>query len=210
MLQITNSKDNLEKKDEIVATAQKWFGQYGFKKTSMIEISNDLEMSKGLLYYYFPDKGHLYKAVVEKEFVEFKATLNKQLSTMKDPFEMLSEFTRLRLLHFRKLVNLSRFNVEEMKKMNAVFCKTRDNFQLFEKEVIVGILIEANKEKLLYVTKPDEIAGLILDILRGIRITMVKDKQFYFLSDEEFESLVKKTESFIDIFISGLKFQTMS
>ena len=88
MIQVTSSKDHTNKKEEIIAVAQERFGQYSFKKTSMREIANDLEMSKGLLYYYFPDKEHLYNAVVEKEFLEFKSNLIQQLGKTDDPFEM--------------------------------------------------------------------------------------------------------------------------
>ena len=59
------------KTDLIIEAAQKRFGLYGVEKTSMREIANDLKLSKASLYYYFPDKESLYKAVVEKEQKEF-------------------------------------------------------------------------------------------------------------------------------------------
>ena len=59
--------ENTEKINLIVNAAQKRFGVFGLLKTTMQEIASDLCLSKGLLYYYFPGKEHLYKAVVEKE-----------------------------------------------------------------------------------------------------------------------------------------------
>ena len=62
MVAISHSNDYTEKIDQIIESAQKRFGIFGLMKTTMREIAEDLNMSKGLLYYYFPDKEHLYKA----------------------------------------------------------------------------------------------------------------------------------------------------
>lgn len=209
MILSSNSKDNSDKKDEIVAAAQERFGQYGFKKTSMLEIANDLDISKGLLYYYFPDKEHLYNAVVEKEFIVFKSNLIEQLEKLDNPFEMLKTYVHLRLTHFNTLFNLSRFKLDEMKKLNKVMCQTRDLFQKFEMDVIKDILKKGNEQQLLKVN-PVKTAELLFDLLRGLRIAMIKDKQFFYLTPEEFNLLAKKNEAFIDIFIAGLQHQAQS
>ena len=61
--------DSQSKTEQIIKFAQKRFGQYGFEKTTMNEIASDLNMCKGSLYYYFPDKEHIYLAVAKKEHV---------------------------------------------------------------------------------------------------------------------------------------------
>ncbi len=207
MVQTVSTSDNTEKKNEIISAAQKRFGQYGFKKTSMAEIASDLEMSKGLLYYYFPDKEYLYIAVVDKELQEFKTTLVKHLEVIEHPFDMLKEYLNLRLIHFRHLMNLSQFRFDEMKKLNKAMCQSRDQFKLFERGIIIDILQKGNHKALLRVDDPDEIASLLFDTLRGIRMNMVKDKQFFYLTNAEFDQLKKKYEVFIDIFIAGLQYQ---
>ena len=79
MVQIIHRGDNLEKTNEILAAAQKRFGMYGLDKTSVSEIAADLNMSKGSIYYYFPDKDSLYMAVVEKEHTEFLETVEESI-----------------------------------------------------------------------------------------------------------------------------------
>ena len=65
MVQIVHSGDNSDKISNILSAAQKRFGLYGLEKTTMKEIASDLGVSKASLYYYFPDKESLLKAVVE-------------------------------------------------------------------------------------------------------------------------------------------------
>ena len=71
--------DKTNKMQQIIDVAQKRFGVYGLEKTSMREIAEDLNLSKASLYYYFPDKESLYRAVVEKEQDEFIAKISENI-----------------------------------------------------------------------------------------------------------------------------------
>ncbi|GGH26671.1 TetR/AcrR family transcriptional regulator [Sphingobacterium alkalisoli] len=52
------------RKEEIVEAAIKRFSHYGFNKTTMNEIAEDLRITKANLYYYYPDKNALIKDVL--------------------------------------------------------------------------------------------------------------------------------------------------
>ena len=196
----------MDKRDEIIVAAQKRFGQYGYKKTSMLEIAYDLELSKGLLYYYFPDKEHLYVAVVEKEFEEFKLKMESQLSAIENPFDILRAYVKLRLLYFRSFLNFGRFRIEEMRKFHTVLNKTKDMFRSYERELIIKVLNKGIDKKIIVDENPEDTAELLFDLLRGIRITTIRDKHLYYLDETEFDNLMKKNETFIELFIAGLKY----
>lgn len=49
------------KKEQIVEAALKRFSHFGYQKTSMSEIADDLRITKANLYYYYPDKAALVK-----------------------------------------------------------------------------------------------------------------------------------------------------
>ena len=73
----------------IIEASQRRFGLYGIEKTSMREIADDLKLSKASLYYYFPDKESLYKAVVEKEQDEFIAKISERILSIQEPEQLL-------------------------------------------------------------------------------------------------------------------------
>ena len=98
MVHISHSGDNIEKISEIIAAAQKLFGIYGWDKTSVNEIATELNISKGSIYYYFPDKESLYKAVIEKEQDVFLQEVRDRIATMDDAPEMLREFIKINLI----------------------------------------------------------------------------------------------------------------
>jgi len=48
-------------------------------------------------------------------------------------------------------------------------------------------------------------ASLFLDILKGLRVSVVNDKKTLIIENEEYDRLLEKTISFTDIFINGIK-----
>lgn len=51
-------------KEEIIEVAIRRFSHYGFSKTTMNEIADDVKITKANLYYYYPDKIALIKDVI--------------------------------------------------------------------------------------------------------------------------------------------------
>lgn len=189
---------------QIIAAAQARFGLYGIEKTSMREIASDLKLSKASLYYYFPDKGSLYKAVVEKEQEEFISRISELLNSIDEPGKLLLEYSNSRLSYFRSLLNLSRLRLEAFSDMKPVFWETMMRFREKEKEIVKKIFEKGIKKGIFSIDNTDETASLFLDLLKGLRVTVVNDKRTMFIDQEEYDSLKEKTLAFTEIFINGI------
>ena len=205
MVQITHTGHNLEMLDSILATAQKRFGQYGMAKTTMQEIADDMGISKASIYYYFPDKQQLYMAVIEREHEEFLDMVDKTLKSIKDPAEMLFQYSSLRLKHIGSMLNLSRISNEEMQGLRSLMADKWKSYREKEKDVICGILKTGMNKGVFKKRDPVEVANLFLDIHISLRLSILKHKQFIYLEPDEFELLVRKQKLFAEIFINGLK-----
>jgi AcrR family transcriptional regulator len=193
------------KTDLIIQVAQKRFGLFGVEKTSMREIAGDLKISKGLLYYYFPDKENLYKAVIEKEQAEFEKNFEAEICEISDPAECLRKYVQTRLSYFRKLLNLGRLSPESLSEMRPVMVKLIENFRETEKKEIVEILEKGNKIKLFNIENISDSATLFLDLLRGLRTNILREKKVLFIEEEEYSDLSRKAIAFTELFIRGLK-----
>lgn len=196
--------DKSNKEQIIIETAQKRFGLFGIEKTSMQEIADDLKLSKASLYYYFPDKERLYKAVVEKEQNEFITRLTERILSIKEPDLLLREYVNTRLSYFRSLLNLSRLRLEAYSDLKPVFRETMILFKEKEKEIIIKIFKDGIKKGIFFIEEPDKTASLFLDLLKGLRISVVNDKKTLFIEQEEYDKLLYNTIVFTDIFIKGL------
>jgi len=204
MVKIQHKGTNPEKIDSILETAQNRFAMYGFEKVTMKEIATDMNMTKGSLYYYFPDKEHLYKAVIQKEFDEFLDTISEKIGKMSDPAEMLWEFVTIRLFYFRQFMNLSRFKLEELPAFKSLmgdfWIKTAND----EAEIVKDILATGESNGQFHFDDLNKTALLFLDVLKGLRTQLIRTKSYFYLDEEEYKTLTDKTMRFAGIFIKGI------
>jgi AcrR family transcriptional regulator len=196
--------DMSDKISTIVKAAQRRFGIYGVEKTSMREIASDLKLSKASLYYYFPDKASLYRAVVEKEQEEFLVKISERILTIKEPEQLLCEYALARLSYFRTLLNLSRLRLEAYSDLKPVIRETIRIFKEKEKEIIIRIFDKGISIGDFYIIDKDKTASLFLDLLKGLRVSVVNDKITLFIEEEEYNSLLENTVAFTEIFAKGL------
>ena len=197
-----SEKDNKVKL--IIETAQKRFGLYGVEKTSMREIADDIKLSKASIYYYFPDKESLYRAVVEKEQNEFIVKISERIISIKEPDMLLREYASSRLSYFKTLLNLTRLRLESYSDIKPAFRETLQAFKEKEKEIVIQIFNKGIRMGIFTIPDPEKTASLFLDLLRGLRVSVMNDKITLGINEKEFEKLHENTTSFTDIFIKGL------
>jgi AcrR family transcriptional regulator len=207
MYRIKSGKEKSYRIQKIIEASQHRFGIYGIEKTSMREIAGDLKLSKASLYYYFPDKESLYRAVVEKEQEEFIGKLSEKFLNIEEPENLLLEYSKKRLSYFRKLLNLSRLRLEAYSGLKPAFRETIEIFRDKEKEILKRIFEKGISKGIFFIENTDETAMLFLDLLRGLRIGEVNDKKTLFIEEKEFDLLLEKTIAFTNIFIKGLKYK---
>ena len=207
MNNIRSVSDKSDKVKMILEASQKRFGLFGIEKTSMREIADDLKLSKASLYYYFPDKESLYKAVVEKEQAEFISNISVKISSITDPELLLLEYAGTRLSYFRTLLNLSRLRFESYSGLKPGFRESIRVFKESEKDIISKIFEKGISGGIFFIEDTDQTASLFLDLLKGLRVTVVNEKETLFIEQDEYELLLRKTIAFTKIFISGIKYK---
>jgi|WetSurMetagenome_2_1015567.scaffolds.fasta_scaffold42787_3 TetR/AcrR family transcriptional regulator len=204
MVQISHSGGNEEKVKDILLAAQNRFGLYGFAKTTMQEIADDLGISKALLYYYYPDKEQLFRAVFEKEQNDFIYQLQKVVDHSDDMEAQLLEFLRLRMTNFKKFFNLGRASFEEIKGIRNIVRDMWVGFREKEQYELRRIFIRGLKDRRAE-EKAEEIAGIYLDAVRGVLLMHFKSKDVALINDADYTLMVRKLDLLSKIFIRGIQ-----
>ena len=65
------SKDSEIRRDEFVAAAEKLFRENGIVETTINAIVKEMDVAKGLFYYYFESKDDVIDAISEKYNLDF-------------------------------------------------------------------------------------------------------------------------------------------
>jgi AcrR family transcriptional regulator len=115
--------DKDEYRRRIILTASRIFSHYGFRKTTMEEISRALRKGKSSIYYYFGSKEEIFEAVVLYEANQLRKQLTTAIKEVEPPQEKLRNYIYVRMKAFAKLSNY----------YNAVFDKNLDHYEFVEK-----------------------------------------------------------------------------
>jgi AcrR family transcriptional regulator len=192
MVYITHSGENSEKLNAILNAARKRFAVYGLEKTTMKEIASDLQMSKATLYYYFPDKENLFKTVVEVEQEEFFKMLDEMMQNAPDAIVMLREYNRIRLTYYQTFFNLNRLKYEEYRSIKPLLNDVISTFRCRENKLIEDIIRSGRNSGIFFCEDVSETASLFIEILKGIRMQLIHNKEFMYIEKEEYIRVYKR------------------
>jgi AcrR family transcriptional regulator len=161
-----------EYRREIILTAIKIFSKYGFKKTTMDEISKALKKGKSSIYYYYGSKEEIFEAVVLYEANQLRRKLTSAIKAVDSPTEKLTSYIFVRMRAFEKLSNY----------YNAVFDKNLDHFEFIEKIrmrydreelAIFRLLVYLGKQRGTFKVEDSEYTAMAIQtMLKGFEVPM--------------------------------------
>jgi AcrR family transcriptional regulator len=205
MVQITFKGSEHIRVEQILEAASHRFGIYGYEKTTMREIAKDLRISKGSLYYYFPDKENLYKAIFVREHNLFMEAIRAEIGRLVSAADMLEKFVITRLELFRSLINLAKARLDPayfiQGFMKDIILRNRQQ----ELEFLTEILETGIKNGEFVVSDPVETADLLIDLLKGLRQIMLKEPLNPAEIDDAYKVVEKKTRLLINLYIQAIR-----
>ncbi|MBI4717097.1 MAG: TetR/AcrR family transcriptional regulator [Planctomycetes bacterium] len=77
------------RRHEILDAAAKLFAQRGFAATDLQVVADELSVGKGTLYRYFPSKGRLFLAAVDRGMRRLRECVDAACETVGDPLEQI-------------------------------------------------------------------------------------------------------------------------
>jgi len=180
-----------EVRAHIVDVARKIFTRYGFRKTTMEEIAAASRKGKSSIYYYFPGKEEIFKAVVEKEAGELQARLDKTIQLDASPLEKLKAYIFFRLHHVRTVENFySALNEDSLSHLDFIL-EIRRNFDLEELKLVQGILEEGMQDGSFQLSSSEIGAIAISTMMKGLELPLLLSRDHKTDRAELLEDLVR-------------------
>jgi len=195
------------KREKILEASYQRFLHYGYSKTTMNEIAGDLSLSKALLYYYFPDKGQLYIAVMRKLTNDYLKSLEEKIGTFNNLKEAF--VFQVNTQHNFIVTNYNFFDFFRLNEQNLpdTIWEIISEIHQAEMKLLSNVIkTEADKGNIRPIDNPDEIVDLLLDALHGVRVRSVSHKKVRFPQKEHLAEIHTKKLLLIDIFIKGLMY----
>ncbi|NGM61861.1 TetR/AcrR family transcriptional regulator [Sphingobacterium sp. SGG-5] len=159
-----------KRKEEIVEVALKRFAHYGFNKTTMNEIAEDLNITKANLYYYYPDKLELIKDVIKHVTNEIHQKEKKIIATYRNNFlETMFSLLEVRSSYLKKYYVLHiNENLEWIKGVEInEFLKECHKEDLNQLKLLITRAVDAGE---VVIEDVDETCSAYIEIIKGISI----------------------------------------
>lgn len=195
------------KEKAIIEAAKERFAHFGFSKVTMEEIASDVDLGKASLYYYFPTKEDLFKAVISLEQNKLKENFEELLQKNTADSKKLQEYVDLRMKFFRDLINLGTLSVHSYFDTKSVIKEVFIDFEKIELELIKKIINEGKKAKEFKPELAEDTALIFLHILQGLRCRVLRWAKGASLDDETNNDLQKEMSMVTEIFINGISYK---
>jgi TetR/AcrR family transcriptional repressor of mexJK operon len=167
------------KRGRIIEAAQKRFAHYGLEKTTMLEIAEDLGISKAALYYYFTDKEAMFKDVILKEQSAFCMQMRSLIDSDSSIDTVLISYIEKRIEYLKTLLNLGKMRYEAYRMNRPLFIELGEIFHKHEKKLINNILHTAAKRKEIIKLDIAEYSDFFVNVLKAIRLYELEKKNLW-------------------------------
>lgn len=168
-------KNSDEIRDKIVEAAREVFSRYGFRKSTLDEVAERVNKGKSSIYYYFPSKEDLFKAVVEKEAILFKQVLFKEFTAQKTATDKLRSYVITRMMRLHKLANFYEAIRSDYLTHLGFINEIRSKYDSDESSVIQSIIYEGIVKDEFNVEDPVLAGTAIVTAMRGLEIPLMID-----------------------------------
>jgi AcrR family transcriptional regulator len=125
-------------KDQLADCFEKHFNHFGFKKTSVDEVSKELKISKKTIYQFFNSKEEIFQYIVSRIARDYSLEIEQKLTGIMSYHEKLSTLLRMIFSESRKwFINNDAFAVKHQSEI-AVLAFQEAYLELIRKIIIVG------------------------------------------------------------------------
>lgn len=193
-----------EKVKTILQAARKRFAHYGFSKVTMDEIAGDVELGKASLYYYFPTKEELFKAVVFQEQTELLMKVDDLITSSVSASEKLVGYVERRLRFSRELSNIGTLGVHSAFDAKSFFKKLFEDFEGKEL-ILLGKIIEEGKHSGEFKADiPDDFTKVFLHVLQGLKLRLIRHLKEQRIEEDVQNEIETEMKLVTNILLNGI------
>ncbi|MGP1376854.1 MAG: TetR/AcrR family transcriptional regulator [Bulleidia sp.] len=158
------NKEHEERRNEFIDAAEKLFKENGIMDTTVAAIVREVNVAKGLFYYYFKSKDDVIDAISSKYNREIKRTVQQALNQSGSFEEQLRDFVEKTMRSFRKLwENLD--GQSSRIDLSILSSRTMDEAKGTAREGLAKLLRRGNEMGAIHVENPEDVANAVIGAL---------------------------------------------
>lgn len=155
-----DSKSSDDRRSEFVDAAEKLFKENGIVDTTISSIVKEMDVAKGLFYYYFKSKDDVIDAISEKYNQSFQESM-KQSMDVDDFYKRLDQFIENSIVSFKNMwgnLNSEGKNID----LSILSTRSLDEAKTAASKALQSLLEEGNRLNKLDIRQPKYYADIII------------------------------------------------
>ncbi len=181
----------------ILDAARVLFAKFGYKKTTMEDIAQELHKGKSSLYYYFKNKEEIFQAVIDWEQGVLLSKLHDIVESDLNPKDKLNEYVLIRMKTISELENYFKALTDERFGGLEFVKKVKESSEKEEVDMIQKILQAGIEDESFQIKNTYMGAMAIALSLKGVEIPM-------FSATNKYEDMVEQVQNVMNILFFGL------
>ena len=194
-----------EQKKKIISAARECFARYGYEKTTMEDIGNQVGLNKTSLYHYFDNKDKIFTEVILQEKIEYFEAMQSKIKNIKKCDNVILTYLEERLLFFPKVPTLASITIETIRKKQIIFEQLSNFFFKVEIEFLSDIIKDCIKKGEFKECDPFRVAQSIITVADAIKMKMVKNVNITRIADINFSEINDELIFTVSLMLNGLK-----
>ncbi len=191
-------------KANILDAAERRFAQYGLSKVTMDEIARDVGLGKTSLYYYFPTKESLFRAVLVREHAEFIDSVAAMMAAEASARSKLRRFLNERFEYFLRFVNLHILDLRMSEKMKPLVRGMFDDIAAQDLRMLQRAVEEGKSRGEFRVESAAKTAEGILHLMQGLRMRFIRTMDGPSVEPDQREKLRAEFSMIAELILRGL------
>lgn len=154
------TKDSEERRDEFVDAAEKLFKENGIVDTTVNAIVKEMDVAKGLFYYYFKSKDDVIEAISEKYNRDFKEAIRKGMN-QDDFYSRLDQFIENSIVSFQNMWGRMKGENADID-LTILSSRSLDEAKKIASQTLQKLFEEGNRLEKLDIKNPQYYADIII------------------------------------------------
>ncbi len=181
----------------ILEAAQGLFSKFGYKKTTMEDIAQELHKGKSSLYYYFKNKEEIFQAVIDWEQSVLLSKLHEIVDSDQEPEKKLNNYVLVRMQTISELDNYFKALTDEKSGGLEFVKKVKESSEKEEIEMVKKILEEGISNDTFQIKNTLMGATALALAMKGLEVPM-------FNATNKFEDVIEHVQNVMNILFYGL------
>ena len=158
----------MDKKNQILKTAQHLFAQFGLKKVTTDDIAHAGHISKATIYKYFGNKTEIFDAVIRMEAEELLFSIREAVASEPKVIDKFRAYLLTRIAKLEELINFHRVTERTWSDFWPHLAEIGRWFIEEEEKIVTDIMVLGNTTGELEIKRFDLAAHVTVVALRSI------------------------------------------